>query len=90
MLHARIEDARQQLATCKNCDAVSQDVLEGFPCPHCPTCESCDVVLTAENEQDDPQARFWMGDKRDRYCIGCADRLSEAQTDATFNLRYAS
>lgn len=42
-------------------------------------CATCDVALTAQNEANDRDADFWIGEKRDRYCIPCADRLSEAQ-----------
>lgn len=60
------------------------------PAPLPVQCTSCDVVLTAENEANDRDADFWIGQKRDRYCINCADKLSEAQADHEFNLRYAS
>lgn len=78
------------LATCKVCNVTSQEMFANERCPVCKTCASCDVVLTPANEANDRDADFWIGQKRDRYCIDCADRLSEAQADHAFNLRYSA
>jgi hypothetical protein len=44
------------------------------------SCERCELSFSHRViEAVDRDARFWLGDKAPRYCVPCADILSEQQ-----------
>lgn len=72
-----------EAATCEDCGALSQDILEGRPCPSCvdlPTiCADCSVELTLCNAGVDPDRIKYLGRDEWRnatYCMDCMDRYA--------------
>lgn len=78
------------LELARPCATYGCGIYDGHPGEHEFACTDCAATLTPDNEFEDREAKFWLGDKRDRYCVKCADRLAEAQYIDGLSRQYAS